>query len=116
MKQRSENIKNEVEAIETDPVPLPLCRDPRLNACLYVCEICHHKTFSKEGLLLHIKTQHRMDRNVYQDKFPDPMLKKRGFHSCRVCGEMVIHDYIFIQRHVQKKHKLLTRDYLENYL
>jgi len=86
------------------------------NGCEHGCKICkklgkYFKSFTKQGLLKHLRVEHEMTERDYKEMFKSVTLITRTNRTpCRECGERIKRTPSSLNMHL-KKHGLNIRSY-----
>ena len=105
--QESESCRKEIQDF-----------DAWTTRCLYRCLICPSKPEMNRRMTLlnHICKKHRAQSAGYFTKYEEETFVKKSEHVCQECGQTILWDPRYLQRHIEKTHRMKTSVYRAKYM
>ena len=86
--------------------------------CIYRCMLCPDKPemCRKMSLFNHLSKKHRNQNAGYFTTFENETFVKQSYHVCQECGESILWDPKYLQKHIEQGHKMKTSVYRAKFM
>ncbi len=83
------------------------------NRCIFQCPNCSQKFSAWESILRHHARANASCKGIGQERDIKKLTVKKVVHACKICGDFALCDRNKIAVHLNNRHKILLKDYIE---